>query len=128
AKDLSLPLLATNDLHYTHKDDSKAHEVLLCVGTGSTMADPKRFKLDGDDYYLKSAEQMREIWADFPEACDNTMLIAERCDVKFVEEAGAYMPRFPVPQGEDEVSWFIKEVERGLHARYPNGIPDEARK
>ncbi|PSL04208.1 DNA polymerase III alpha subunit [Haloactinopolyspora alba] len=128
AKELDLPLLATNDLHYTHKDDAKAHEVLLCVQSGSTMADPKRFKLDGDDYFLKSPEQMREVWSELPEACDNTLLVAERCDVKFYEEPGAYMPRFPVPEGEDEVSWFVKEVETGLHKRYPGGIPDEARK
>ncbi len=128
AKELSLPLVATNDLHYTHADDAKAHEVLLCVQSGSTMADPKRFKLDGDDFYLKSAAQMRELWSEFPEACDNTLAIAERCDVKFVEEPGAYMPRFPVPDGEDETSWFVKEVERGLHRRFPGGVPDEARK
>ncbi|WP_129663247.1 DNA polymerase III subunit alpha [Phytoactinopolyspora endophytica] len=128
AKDLSLPLLATNDLHYTHKGDSKAHEVLLCVQSGSTMADPKRFKLDGDDYYLKSAEQMREVWSELPEACDNTLLIAERCEISFVEEAGRYMPHFPVPEGEDETSWFVKEVERGLHRRYPDGIPDDVRR
>ncbi|NED93836.1 DNA polymerase III subunit alpha [Phytoactinopolyspora alkaliphila] len=128
AKDLSLPLLATNDLHYTHKADHKAHEVLLCVQSGSTLADPKRFKFDAEDFYLKSAEEMRGVWSELPEACDNTLLVAERCEVKFVEEAGRYMPHFPVPEGEDETSWFVKEVERGLHARYPNGIPDDVRK
>ncbi|WP_035812396.1 DNA polymerase III subunit alpha [Jiangella gansuensis] len=126
-KDLNLPLLATNDLHYTHKADHEAHAVLLCVQSGSTLADPKRFKFDAEDFYLKSAAEMRERWSDFPEACDNTLLIAERCEVKFVEEAGKYMPRFSVPEGEDEVSWFVKEVERGLHKRFPNGISDEVR-
>lgn len=126
-KDLGLPLLATNDLHYTHKADHEAHAVLLCVQSGSTLADPKRFKFDAEDFYLKSAAEMREKWADYPEACDNTLLIAERCDVKFVEEAGKYMPRYPVPPGEDEVSWFVKEVERGLHQRFPGGITDEVR-
>ena len=76
-----------------------AHEVLLCVQSGSTMADPNRFKLDGDDYYLKSPEEMREVWRDLPEACDNTLLIAERCEVSFTEGEGRYMPRFPVPDG-----------------------------
>nr|WP_232827311.1 DNA polymerase III subunit alpha [Jiangella endophytica] len=126
-KDLNLPLLATNDLHYTHKADHGAHAVLLCVQSGSTLADPKRFKFDAEDFYLKTAAEMREKWADYPEACDNTLLIAERCDVKFVEEAGKYMPRYPVPPGEDEVSWFVKEVERGLHQRFPGGITDEVR-
>nr|WP_245951220.1 DNA polymerase III subunit alpha [Phytoactinopolyspora halophila] len=128
AKQLELPLLATNDLHYTHKADHQAQEVLLCVQSGSTLADPKRFKFDAEDFYLKSAEEMRSVWSDLPEACDNTLLVAERCEVEFVEEAGRYMPHFPVPEGEDETSWFVKEVERGLQRRYPDGVPDDARK
>ncbi|WP_174264605.1 DNA polymerase III subunit alpha [Phytoactinopolyspora halotolerans] len=128
AKDLSLPLLATNDLHYTHKADSKAHEVLLCVQSGSTLADPKRFKFDADQFYLKTPQEMRELWSELPDACDNTLEIAERCEISFVEQAGRFMPHFPVPEGEDETSWFVKEVERGLHRRYPEGIPDDVRK
>jgi DNA polymerase-3 subunit alpha len=127
AKDLGLPLLATNDLHYTYPSDTAAHEVLLCVQTGATLADPNRFKFEGEGYYLKSAAEMRKLWADLPEACDNTLEIAERCEVGFVEEPGRFMPRFPVPDGEDETSWFVKEVEQGLHRRYPHGIPDEVR-
>src|SRR5690606_34974496 len=83
---------------------------------------------EGDDFYLKSAAEMRKVWAELPEACDNTLEIAERCDVKFVEEPGRFMPRFPVPDGEDETSCFVKEVERGLHARYPAGVPDDVRR
>ena len=128
ARDLELPLLATNDLHYTYASDAPAHEVLLCVQTGSTLADPGRFKLDGDQYYLKSAAEMRKVWADLPEACDTTLDIAERCEVSFVEEPGKFMPRFPLPEGEDETSWFVKEVEHGLHRRYRSGIPDEVRR
>ncbi|HTE73303.1 MAG TPA: DNA polymerase III subunit alpha, partial [Actinomycetes bacterium] len=128
AQDLALPVVATNDLHYTRKEDAPAHEVLLCVQSGSTMADPNRFKLDGDSYYLKSPEEMRRVWRDLPEACDNTLLIAERCEVSFTEGEGRYMPRFPVPQGESEQSWFVKEVERGLVARYPAGIPEDVRR
>jgi len=71
---------------------------------------------------------MRHLWRELPQACDNTLLIAERCEVGFTEGEGAYMPRFPCPEGEDETSWFIKEVERGLHVRYPEGVPDAARK
>ncbi len=128
SKDLDLPLLATNDLHYTKAEDAKAHAALLCVQSGSTLMDPNRFKFDADEFYLKSPEQMRHLWRELPEACDNTLLIAERCDVKFSEGEGAYMPRFPCPEGEDETSWFIKEVERGLHVRYPAGVPDAVRK
>ncbi len=127
AKDLDLPLVATNDLHYTRAEDAQAHAVLLCVQSGSTLADPKRFKFDAEDFYLKSAQEMRHTWRELPQACDNTLLIAERCEVTFTEGANL-MPRFPVPQGESESSWFVKEVERGLHRRYPNGIPDASRK
>ncbi|HET6698284.1 MAG TPA: DNA polymerase III subunit alpha [Nocardioidaceae bacterium] len=131
AQDLRIPLLATNDSHYTHARDAQAHEHLLCVSSGSTMADPKRFKFSGDSYYIKSPAEMRELWQDrhgLREACDNTLLIAERCEVEFTEGNGTYMPRFPVPEGEDENSWFVKEVERGLHYRYPEGIPDAVRR
>ncbi|BDZ47341.1 hypothetical protein GCM10025866_32500 [Naasia aerilata] len=98
AKDLGLPLVATNDLHYTHAHDATSHAALLCVQSGSTLDDPNRFKFDADEFYLKSAAQMRQLFSDHPEACDNTLLIAERCDVKFDESAN-YMPRFPVPEG-----------------------------
>jgi DNA polymerase-3 subunit alpha len=129
ARDLDLPIIATNDLHYTHAEDAQSHEVLLCVQSGKTMADPNRFKLEGHDYYLKSPAEMRSLWADkheLREACDNTLLIAERCNVEFTEGANL-MPQFPVPLGEDENSWFVKEVERGLAMRYPAGIPDAVR-
>ncbi|MFJ4166722.1 DNA polymerase III subunit alpha [Microbacterium sp. NPDC089698] len=127
AKDLGIPLVGTNDLHYTHQHDSTSHAALLCVQSGSTLDDPNRFKFDGDGYYVKSAAEMRQVFRDHPEACDNTLLIAERCDVSFNTGAN-FMPRFPVPDGETEESWFIKEVENGLRYRYPGGIPDAVRK
>jgi DNA polymerase-3 subunit alpha len=130
ARDLELPIIATNDLHYTHADDADTHEVLLCVQSGKTMADPNRLKFDGRDFYLKSPAEMRSLWADkhdLREACDNTLLIAERCNVEFTEGANL-MPQFPVPPGEDENSWFVKEVESGLAIRYPGGLHDAVRK
>ncbi|GAA2536826.1 DNA polymerase III subunit alpha [Microbacterium mitrae] len=127
AKDLKIPLVGTNDSHYTHQHDADAHAALLCVQSGSTLDDPKRFKFDGDGYYLKSAAEMRDVFRDHPDAVTNTLLIAERCDVSFDTET-SYMPRFPVPEGESEESWFAKEVEKGLHYRYPGGIPDDVRK
>ena len=127
AKDLGIPLVATNDLHYTHQHDAKSHEALLCVQSGSRLDDPNRFKFDGDGYYLKSAAEMRHLFRELPEACDNTLLIAEKCGSEFNTSAN-YMPRFPVPDGETEESWFVKEVERGLHYRYPGGIPDDVRR
>ncbi len=128
ARDLSLPLVATNDLHYTRAADAQAHAVLLCVQSGSTLADPKRFKFDADEFYLKSPQEMRHLWRELPEACDNTLLIAERCSVEFNESVGTYMPTFPCPPGENEESWFVKEVEAGLHRRFPAGIPAEVRR
>ena len=127
AEELGLPLVATNDLHYVHAKDAGAQEILLAIQSGSTLADPNRFKFDASEFYLKTPQQMRALFADYQEACDNTLLIAERCDVQFDTSAN-YMPRFPVPEGETEASWFAKEVERGLHERYPQGIPPEVRK
>ncbi|MEK9600068.1 MAG: DNA polymerase III subunit alpha, partial [Pontimonas sp.] len=77
-------------------------------------------------FYVKSAAHMRKLFADFPEACDNTLLIAQRASVSFDESAN-YMPRFPVPEGETEASFFEKEVQRGLAARYPGGVPDRVK-
>ncbi|RZS54321.1 DNA polymerase III alpha subunit [Microcella putealis] len=126
AKDLGLPLVATNDLHYTHPGDASSHAALLCVQSGSTLDDPNRFKFDADEFYLKTAREMRELFRDHPEACDNTLLIAERVDTRFDTSAN-YMPRFPVPEGETENSWFTKEVWTGLERRYPNGISDRVK-
>ncbi len=126
AKVIDAPLVATNDLHYTRHEDSHAHEVLLCVQSGTTLADPDRFKFDTDQFYVWSAEEMRRTWAELPEACDNTLLIAEQCDVEFNTNAN-YMPRFPVPSGENEESWFIKAVETGLQHRYAGAVPEDVR-
>src|SRR6478609_1524319 len=117
--------------------DAKRQEHLLCINSGSTMDIPagdgpgQRFAFNGDGYYIKSAQEMRALWADkydLREACDNTLLIAERCDVAFTEGNGTFMPRFPCPPGENEDSWLVKEVEKGLQFRYPGGIPDDVRK
>jgi len=125
---LDLPGLATNDLHYTYAKDAKAHEVLLCVQTGKTMNDPNRFRFDAQDFYLKSPQQMREQWDDaFPEACDNTLAVAERVHVEFTEGRDL-MPVAPVPEGETEGSWLVKEVERGLHWRFPRGVAENYRR
>ncbi len=121
ARELDIPLLASNDLHYTHATDAEAHEALLCVQTGSNLNEAKRFKLDSNEFYVKSAAEMRALFADYPEACDNTLLIAERSNVKFEERK--LMPEFPVPKGETEDSWFAKEVHRGLAERFNGNVP-----
>ena len=127
ARTLDLPLVATNDLHYVHAHDADAHDVLLCIGTRTTMDDPKRFRFDARDFYLKSAAEMRTVWSELPEALSNTLLIAERCHVEF-NEAASLMPVFPVPEGESEESWLVKEVEIGLNRRYKGQIPDNVRR
>ncbi|MGV8910094.1 MAG: DNA polymerase III subunit alpha, partial [Propionicimonas sp.] len=126
AKDLKLPLVATNDLHYVNAADAESHDVLLCVSSGSNKDTPNRFQFNGDGYYLKSAEEMRTLFAELPEACDNTLAIAERCNTSFEEGSGTYMPRFEVPPGETEASWFTKEVDRGLQVRYRGDVPGYA--
>ena len=137
AKDLRIPLLATNDSHYVNREDAPSQEHLLCINSGSTMDIPagdgpgQRFAFSGDGYYIKSPAEMRALWVDkydLREACDNTLWIAERCDVSFTEGNGTFMPRFPCPPGEDENSWLAKEVATGLEVRYPGGVPDEVRK
>ena len=115
-KELGLPLLATNDLHYTHHADAASHEALLCVQSGSTLADPKRFKFDNNEFYLKSSAEMRELFSDIPEACDNTLLIAERCNIKMRENENL-LPQYSVPSGETEDTWLRKEANVGLLAR-----------
>jgi DNA polymerase-3 subunit alpha len=127
AKDLGLPFLATNDLHYSRPEGATAHGVLLCVQTGTNMADPNRFRFDGDSYYVKSPEEMRAL-SDEPEwqeGCDNTLVIADRVNVEFVKTN--LMPRFPLPDGETEVSWFRKEFWAGMDRRFPDGFDEERR-
>ena len=123
AKELGLPLLATNDLHYTYSDDAKHHEALLCIQSGSTLADPKRFKFENGEFYLKDAAAMRRIFSEIESACDNTLLIAERCNTTLRENENL-LPKFPVPVGETEDSWLIKEAHKGLQERFNSEIPD----
>ncbi len=121
-KELGIPPIATNDSHYNNPDDADAHDALICVASGKRLSDTNRLKFDGGGYYIKSAAEMRELWAGkfgMPEACDNTVEIAERCSVEFTESTGGYMARADIPAGETEESWFRKEVWRGIEARYP---------
>ncbi|MGW3008387.1 DNA polymerase III subunit alpha [Streptomyces sp. NPDC001219] len=125
AKDLGLPLLATNDAHYVTADQADAHDSLLCIGVGRNKDDPRRFRFNGSGYHLKSPAEMRALFSELPEACDNTLLIAERVEpydevFDHVDE----MPRFPdVPEGETQESWLRKEVLKGLAMRYGTPLP-----
>ena len=123
AKDLGLPLVGTNDLHYTNQEDATAHDALLCVQVGSNLNDPNRFRFESQEYYLKSPKQMRDLFSEIPEAADNTLLIAERCEINF--EKRDLMPRFPVPEGQTEAQWFEKEVWEGMARRFPQGYSEK---
>jgi DNA polymerase III subunit alpha len=127
ARDLGLPLLATNDLHYTKKADAVPHEVLLCIQTGASLADPKRLRFETEEFYLKSPAEMRALFADHPDACDNTLLVAERCDLE-LDFGGSHLPRFDVPDGHTLESWLREETFRGAAQRYGDPLPDEVRR
>src|SRR5919206_4723135 len=127
---LGIRPLVTNDSHYTHEAQAEAHDVLLCVQTGSNVADPNRFRFDGAGYFVKSAEQMRavdssEVWL---EGCRNTLLVAEKVDTSGMFTFKNLMPRFPVPDGHTEESWFRHMAFEGLARRFPGGISEEHRK
>ena len=128
ARDLALPYVATNDLHYARQEDAAAHEALLCVQTATNLADPNRFKFDGNGYYVKTPQEMRAVSTEeeWQAGCDSTLLIAERSDVQFTKSN--LMPKFPLPDGETESSWFRKEVWSGMDRRYPDGYDEPRQK
>ena len=127
ATELALPYLVTNDSHYTRESDAAAHEVLLCVQTGTNMADPNRFRFEGTGFYLKTPQEMRALRTDedWQSGCDNTLLIAERAEASFSKSN--LMPTFPLPDGETEQSWMRKEVWRGMDWRFPDGYDEQRR-
>ncbi|AEX46783.1 DNA polymerase III subunit alpha [Corynebacterium diphtheriae] len=122
---LDLPPLVTNDCHYVLESQAPAHEAMLCVQTGKTLSDPDRFKFDGSGYYIKTAEQMRETWDSLvPQACDNTLWIAERVqDYGEIWEPHPHdrMPIADVPEGHTPTSWLRHEVHEGLRMRFNGG-------
>jgi DNA polymerase-3 subunit alpha len=125
ARKLQAPLLATNDSHYTHQHDAVAHDALLCVQTGSLMSDPDRFKFHGDEHYLKTAAEMRHLFRELPEACDNTLWVAERCDVE-IEFGKPQLPAFPLPEGfGDDASYLEHLTFAGARQRWGEALSDE---
>ncbi|MCD5401935.1 DNA polymerase III subunit alpha, partial [candidate division NPL-UPA2 bacterium] len=117
-RDLSLPLVATNDCHYLNKEDSQVHDVLLCIQTGKTVDDPKRMKFSTDEFYFKSPEEMRTLFADIPEAISRTVEIAECCNLKLTF-GQSHFPRFKVSEGETLDSCLEKLCREGLKRRFP---------
>jgi DNA polymerase III subunit alpha len=115
-REVGLQLVGTNDSHYLDKSDAFAHEVLLCIGTGKTLGDEKRMKFYSDDFYVKGADEMRRVFADYPEAADNTVRIAERINLS-LDVKGHHLPKFPVPEKYDINSYFAEVSRKGLEKR-----------
>ena len=130
-RDLRIPVVATNDLHYTLKEDAKPHDVLLCIQQKKLQTDLKRLKFDSDEFYLKSAEEMRAVFAELPEACDETLRIAERVELDLVygDRAPAderyHLPRFETPGGITFESHLRQLVDEGARARYGTDLPQD---
>ncbi|MEY4130447.1 MAG: polymerase subunit alpha [Actinomycetota bacterium] len=124
ARKISAPLVATNDSHYVHQHDAVSHDALLCVQTGSLMSDPDRFKFHGDQHYLKTAAEMRWLFNEIPEACDNTLWIAERCNVE-IEFGNPQLPNFPLPKGFETDTDYLRHLTmEGAKKRWGDKVPD----
>ncbi len=125
ARKLKAPLLATNDSHYVHQGDAVAHDALLCVQTGSLMSDPDRFKFHGDHHYLKTAGEMRRLFAEVESSCDNSLWIAERCDVE-IEFGKPQLPNFPLPEGFATDADYLEHLTfAGARDRWGDHLPDD---
>ncbi len=118
AKDLDLPLVCTNDVHYLRQADHRPHDVLLCIGTGKNVHDTERLRYHGDQFYLKTAQEMAAVFGDFPDAIANTSRIAERCHVD-LSSAEAHLPNFEVPPGFAVDDYFERVVREGFAQRLP---------
>ena len=126
ARSMNIPLLATNDTHYTVPEQHDAHDLLLCIGTGSNLDTPGRLRFETNEFFLKSPAEMRRLFrGELPEAMDNTLRVAERVDLRLSFDE-LRLPHFPVPDGETAASWLRSECERGLRDRYPR-VTDEIR-
>src|SRR6185436_15004676 len=122
ARKIGAPLMATNDSHYVHREDHESHDALLCVQTGATLSDPKRFKFEGQEHYLKTSAEMRYLFRDLPEACDNTLWIAERADVN-IEFGNPQLPDFPIPAGfADDASYLDHLTWEGAKQRWGDDL------
>lgn len=125
SRETGLPLVVTNDAHYLRKEDAKMQDVLLCIQTGKTIDEPNRMKFATEEFYLKSEEELKKLFPNCPEAFENTVKIAERCQVEFVFNQ-YHLPSFPIPEGYDNESYFRMLCETGFAERYPD-VPQEYR-
>ncbi len=123
ARDMGVRTIATNDAHYLQREDAAFHDVLLCIQTGRTLQDPNRMKYEAEEFYVKTPEEMYAVFRDFPEACRETLAIAERCNVKFDLEGKSYVPQFRTPGGVSPEEYLRQLAFDGLHRRY--GTPTQ---
>jgi DNA polymerase-3 subunit alpha len=124
ARKLNLPLIATNDVHYVNKDDAEAQDALLCVQTRKLMSDQKRMSMYGSpDFYLRSSQEMAELFHDYPEALENTVKLAASCNLE-IPTGKLHFPKFPLPEGEDEESYFKKLAYQGLEKKVDTITPE----
>ena len=119
SKELDIPLVATNDIHYTYAEDAQAHDILLCIQTSKLVTDTNRMRYEGGQYYVKSELEMRQLFPYAQEALDNTAKIADRCNVE-IEFGVTKLPKFDVPEGYDSWSYLNKLCFDGLAERYPD--------
>jgi DNA polymerase-3 subunit alpha len=127
SREWGIPLIATNDVHYTERADHEVHDCLLCIGTGRKLADADRMRFHGDQFYLKSAAEMERMFAHVPEAVQNTRWVAERCRVE-IPLGERLLPRFPVPEGTTAREYLRRLCERGAVKRYGDPVPEEVRR
>ncbi len=124
AREMDIPLVVTNDCHYLTADDAEAQEVLMCIQTGKTLSDPGRMKMTTRELYVKSEEEMRALFPNFPDAIENTAKIAARCNVEF-DFSTTHLPKFPLPEGETDALAYLRALcEKGLKERYGEGRGD----
>ena len=124
AREMDIPLVVTNDCHYLTADDAEAQEVLMCIQTGKTLSDPNRMKMTTRQLYVKSEEEMRALFPNFPDAIENTAKIAARCNVEF-DFSTTHLPKFPLPEGETDALAYLRALcEKGLKERYGEGRED----
>lgn len=126
AEELGLPVLVTNDAHYLQREDADAHDTLLCIGTGAYKDDPDRLSFFGEESYFKSSTEMAELFPDRPDLLENTVRVADLCDVQF--EQKYHLPNFPLPEGHPSDSAYLRKLtEQGASERYGDPVPENVR-
>ncbi len=127
SRETGIPLIATNDAHYLRREDARAHEILLCIQTGKSINDEDRMMFSSDDFYIKSPEEMEELFKNIPEAISNTVSVAQRCNVE-LEFNKLHLPQFSVPEGREPYEYLRSLCYQGFERRYPEEERDEDKK